>query len=402
MIERLLCRRDLLAAAAGAMTVSASWAAPAHADRTLSSALEDWAPKKLPGVTAAIVRSETTIARAAAGWADITRHRKLVAADAIGVGSITKTFVAIIALQLTDEGHLDLSATARAAIGLIADGIPNAGTATLEQMLNHTSGIPSWEDDPVWIHAGRGKGQSPTRSWASAETLNYIRNKPALFAPGMAYSYSNTNYTLLGLAIERATGLSLTKLLKARILEPLRLRHTYLEGFSQPDQPTPVAHRYHYDTAGFETQAGLSPYFRRVHADILDVTQSNLSCEWAAGALVTTAEDLATAFAALRAGHLVSPQRLAFMQQWRLAVQTPDGPLLVGHGLFRQKVADAWIIGHTGGALGSTACAFWIEDAPITFTVLSNVGVEHIQVRRTNATSIGQDAAFLKLAKSFA
>jgi D-alanyl-D-alanine carboxypeptidase len=370
-------------------------------DRTLSSALKGWAPQKLPGVTAAIIRGETTVARAAAGWADITTQHKLVAADAIGVGSITKTFVAVIALQLADEGHLDLSASPQVALGSIADGIPNASTATLEQLLNHTSGIPSWEDDPIWIHDGRGKDQSPTRSWAAAETLNYIRNKPALFAPGTAYSYSNTNYTLLGLAIERATGALLTKLMRARILEPLGLHHTYLEGFSEPDQPTPAASRYHYDTVGFEAQAGLSPYFRRVREDLLDVTQSNLSCEWAAGAMMTTAEDLATVFAALRAGRLVSPKHLAFMQQWRLAIQTPDGPLLVGHGLFRQKIGDFWVIGHTGGVLGSTACVCWIEDAPITFAVLANVGVEHIQASRPNANSIGQTAAFIKFAKSF-
>jgi D-alanyl-D-alanine carboxypeptidase len=383
------------------MTVSASSAAPASGDRALESALALWAPQRLPGVTAAIIRDETVVARAAAGWADITAPRKLVIADAMGVGSITKPFVAIIALQLADAGRLDLSATARAAARPVADGIANADSATLEQLLNHTSGIPSWEDDPVWIRDGRGASQSPARIWAPAETLSYIRNKPAFFSPGTAYSYSNTNYTLLGLAIERATGTALTELLKARILTPLGLQHTYLEGFGQPDQPTPLARRYQYDTAGFETKAGLSPYFHRVDAGLLDVTQSNLSCEWAAGALVTTAEDLARAFAALRAGRLVSARRLAFMQQWRPALQTPDGPLLVGHGLFRQKVADSWITGHTGGVLGSTACAFWIEGTPITFTVLADVGTEDIGEPRPNAPSIGQDAGFIELAASF-
>src|SRR5262249_33668798 len=144
------------------------------------------------------------------------------------------------------------------------DGIANAGTARLEQLLNHTSGIPSWEDDAAWIRAGRGVNQSPKRSWAATDTLAYIQNKPALFPPGSAYSYSNTNYTLLGLAIEHAAGASLTNLMKARILRPLGLQHTYLEGFGQPDQSTPTAHRYHFNTPGFENKAGISPYFHRV------------------------------------------------------------------------------------------------------------------------------------------
>ena len=76
-----------------------------------------------------------------------------------GIGSITKTFVTVVILQLTEEGRLDLNATAASLLGAAVDGIPNAEKATLAQLLNHTGGVRSWEDDPAWIHEGRGEVQ---------------------------------------------------------------------------------------------------------------------------------------------------------------------------------------------------------------------------------------------------
>ncbi len=80
-----------------------------------------------------------------------------------GVGSITKTFAAVVILQLVEEGRLDLHATAASLLGVAVAGIPNADQATIAQLLNHTGGVPSWEDDPAWIHEGRGDRLDPGR-----------------------------------------------------------------------------------------------------------------------------------------------------------------------------------------------------------------------------------------------
>jgi D-alanyl-D-alanine carboxypeptidase len=95
-----------------------------------------------------------------------------------GVGSITKTFVAVVILQLAEEGRLDLNATAESLLGSAVAGVPNVATATLGQLLNHTSGVPSWEDDPAWIRDGRGDRLDVGRIWDKTATLAYIRGTP--------------------------------------------------------------------------------------------------------------------------------------------------------------------------------------------------------------------------------
>ena len=91
-----------------------------------------------------------------------------------GVGSITKTFVAVVILQLAEEGRLDLSATAESVLASGVDGVPNAATATIAQLLNHTGGVPSWEDDPAWIRDGRVDRLDVDRMWDKTATLAYM------------------------------------------------------------------------------------------------------------------------------------------------------------------------------------------------------------------------------------
>ena len=250
---------------------------------------------------------------------------------------------------------MNLQATVLDALGpKVSRGIANAGTATLAQLMNHTSGIPSWEDDQRWIHDARGDRINPSHVWGEAETLNYIRGHPALFPPGERYSYSNTNYTLLGLAIGRATGRELAVEIRERICIPIGLRHTFLDGFlPEPDRHDAAACTslsLRYPPCSEET-AGLPPTAHDAGNGLIDVTATNLSCEWAAGGLVSTSIDLVRFFLALPRWALLGPTSMAFAQVWRQAGRLPSGvPFFVGHGLFRQQVGERWLIGHTGVA----------------------------------------------------
>jgi len=336
-----------------------------------------------------------------AGYSNLSPRERLAPTDGIGIGSITKTFVAVVALQLVEDGSLNLKATVRNTLGPeISRDIANAGTATLADLMNHTSGIPSWEDDPRWIRDGRGDHMDSNHVWAKSETLDYIRGQPALFSPGERYSYSNTNYTLIGVAIEQTTGNSLAAEIARRICLRLGLTHVYMEKFSDPIDATPRAHRYHYATPAFLRIAGLPSIARDIGGGLVDVTAANLSCEWAAGGMVSTSIDLARFFQGLRDGCLLSPESMAFMQAWRQAGTLPSGePFFVGHGLFRQPAGGQWLVGNTGSVLGSTACAFWIEGTSTVFAVLSNIGIEDIGDRKPNASSVGLDPRFLSLVR---
>ncbi|MEM9314448.1 MAG: serine hydrolase domain-containing protein, partial [Pseudomonadota bacterium] len=188
----------------------------------------------IPGISAAIGVGDSVVWAGTAGYNDLVRQVPLSINDRFGVGSITKTFVARVILQLVAEGKLELDKTPQEYLDLdIVRSIPNTGTATLRHLLNHQSGIPTWEFQEDWIRKGRGAEMELGHVWAKTETLKYS-TKDLLSPtgkPGERYSYSNTNYTILGLIIEAVTGNDAAAELRTRLLEPLGLENTFLESF---------------------------------------------------------------------------------------------------------------------------------------------------------------------------
>ncbi|EEU33496.1 uncharacterized protein NECHADRAFT_89424 [Fusarium vanettenii 77-13-4] len=292
-----------------------------------------------------------------------------------GIGSITKIFVAVVVLQLVDEGKLRLSDTVSALLepGVYRD-IVDAGEATVARLLSHEAGIDSWEDDPSWIRDGRGSEMDPSYIWPKTEPLDYVRRpKKTAPEPGRWY-YSNTNYTLLGLIIEKVTRSPAESEIRHRVLSPLGMTQTYLEGFESPPSEGLLPSRYHWATDTFRDAAGTSPSFPPMSERLIDCTRSNLSTEWTAGGILSSATDLATFAVALRDGKLLSSESLAVMTEWRPAANGEE----MGHGLFRIKRPGGgeWL-GHFGGVLGFTAALWWKEGGDCAVVVLSNVGRMH-------------------------
>jgi D-alanyl-D-alanine carboxypeptidase len=366
--------------------------------QNVRSFINSFAPQRFPGIAVA-VRGSANAWIGKAGYRNLAARAPMRASDATGIGSITKTFVAVVAMQLEEAGRLSLDATALDYLGSQKLGnIANLGSASIAQLMSHTSGIPSWEDDPDWIRQARGAGTNPTAIWSSTASLQYIYGKPALFAPSAKYGYSNSNYTILGLIIEAITGNALWHEIAKRICAPLDLYNTYMDGFSTPAKATLCANRYQYVTPYFEKVAGISQYFTKIRDNLFDVGKTNLSCEWAAGGIVSTAPDIAQFFSALHSGRLLKPASLGFMTKWRQGGITSRGPFYVGHGLFRQSSAGRSLVGHTGGVLGSTANAFWIEGRPIAYAALSNFGTEDTgQSSRITANSVAQSPKFVEM-----
>lgn len=364
----------------------------------LESRLQQAVDAGTPGLSAAIGNSSGVIWTGVAGFADVSATRPVDEAHLFGIGSITKIFIATVILQLVEEGRLRLDDTPAALLGRDAvRGIANSGRATVADLLAHKSGIASWEDDPRWIRAGRGAATNPAHIWGKTEALDYIRNAPALATPGEVFSYSNSGYTLLGLIIEKATGHSAAAEIRRRILAPLGLNDTYLEGF-EPGHPDRLPRRYQYLTPQYRETAGVAPGFTEVRPGLLDVGASNLSVEWTAGGMVSSPRDLVLFARALRDGKLISPAHLAFMRQW-----TPGfSRMEVGHGLFRIKSGDVALIGHTGGVLGFTAVLWWSQSSDTIVAVLANGSGMHAGKTPPKATTLGLSPDFVALAHQFA
>ena len=214
----------------------------------------------------------------------------------------------------------------------------------------------------------------------------------------MAYSYANTNYTLLGMIIEQVTGEEAVDEIHRRILEPLGLADIHLEGF-EPVPAEQLPHRYHWATSTFREDAGVNHAFSEVRADLIDASSSNLSVEWTAGGMVASARDLALYAVALRDGRLLEPESMDFMLDW-----FPAGEgVQIGHNVFRREYRDGLVtIGHSGSVLGFTGSMYWVEGTDVVVAVVANVGTMHSGRVPGSAGSVAQARSFIDQAMKVA
>lgn len=382
----------LLLTASLVMVGSCEKAAEMSTEQKLQNIMEQAVAGGMPGLSAAIADSEGIIWTGVAGKADVVGGELVREDHLFGVGSITKTFVAIVTLQLVEEGRLRVDQTPLEILGADVVGeVPNADVATIAHLLNHTSGIPSWEDDPLWIREGRGAGLDVKKIWKRRETLPYIATTAPIAVPGEKYSYANTNHTLLGLIIEKITGRDVVDEIRERILEPEGLTEIYLEGFQEVPQDK-LPRRYHYATPEFTRDAGIHESFTHVPGGLIDASTSNLSVEWTAGGMVATARDLVKYMAAYRAGKFLKPESMAFVQDWFFS----EGERAVGHGLFLIDNPAGKILGHSGSVLGFTGSMYWHETEDVAVVMLANVGTMHIGQKLPGAYTVVSKSDFFQ------
>jgi D-alanyl-D-alanine carboxypeptidase len=356
-------------------------ASPEASERALRAELDKGLARAMPSISIAIATRQGVIWEGAVGYADLTSQSRAHPGYLYGIGSITKMFVACVVEQLIDEGKLRLDASVRDLLDdSVITGVPNADRATVQQLLDHTSGIPSWEFDPEWIRHGRGAEMDVSHTWGKTEALDYLKSgrDKSTHEPGLGYGYSNTNYTLLGLIIEKVTGRQAVTEVHERILAPLGLMDVRFEGFEPVDESR-LPSRYHFGTADFLRDAGMHSTFHRVagpsvHGPLIDVSRSNLSTEWTAGAMVATARDLALFARALRDGHVVGPAALARMSAFR---PTDDKDEDMGQGLARDRYGKEVLIGYTGNVLGFGAAVGWVPNEDVVIALMTNVGAMH-------------------------
>ena len=349
-----------------------------NSDDVLRNALVQGIAMGIPGISVAIGMGDDLAWAGTDGHSDLRQRVPVKTGDRFGIGSITKTFVARVILQLVEEGRLDLNHTAIDYLDLeIVQNIPNTDKATLRQLLNHQSGIPTWEFQKEWIRKGRGDKIQLGKVWGKTETLEYVKHLPADHEPGYQYTYSNTNYTILGLIIEAITGNDIATEIRRRILQPLRLEDTYLESFEEV--PGGYVNHYHYATPQFNDIAGIHQEFSEIRPYLVESTAANLSPEWAAGGMVSSASDLVRWAQAIRNGELLSPatQKETFTYYPPEKAEDSQGEYMQGVLKIKNFYNDYAIFGHGGGTLGFTAMMYWLEKTDVTVVMLTNVGGMH-------------------------
>ena len=314
----------------------------------------------IPGVQVTILLSDGTSWSGAAGLADVATKRRMTTADVFDVGSITKTFVGAEVLRLAEAGTLDLDDP----LSRWLPAYPGAAGITVRELLAHTSGVADYFDNEhLLIHLGA----APRTPWQPAALLPYV-GKP-LFPPGKGWSYSNTNYLLLGEVIQAATGRDVGTELADRFLEPLGLHATALQsGTAVAPAPAlgPVADPYER-----------APGSKVAYKDLADGTgylpfTSLATSLDAAGSLVSTSADLAHWGADLYGGTVLTPASLQAMED--TSISAPWKPRFVyGLGAQRLTIDGFTSYGHGGACSGYRAVLRYFPVLGASIAVLTNI-----------------------------
>lgn len=178
-----------------------------------------------PGASYAVALPDGRIVSVASGMSDTAAKVPLTTTDRLLSGSVGKTYVAAVALQLVSDGKLDLDAKVSKYLGGESwfDRLPNAQAITVRQLMNHTSGLVRYEFMQATSDTLKA---NPFTVWAPVDRLRMIFDSKAPFAAGEGWEYSDTNYIVLGMIIEKFTGRPYYDELLRRILGPLRLANT--------------------------------------------------------------------------------------------------------------------------------------------------------------------------------
>ncbi|KOG41418.1 serine hydrolase domain-containing protein [Streptomyces decoyicus] len=282
---------------------------------------------RYPAALAAAVDRHGRTHHYTAGVADLRTGAKVPADGQVRAGSNTKTFTATVVLQLVGEGKVALDAPIEEYLPHLVRGEGIDGRRiTVRQLLQHTSGLPNYTD-----FTGDLVGKERHTYVQPRALLDLALAHKARFAPGADWEYSNTNYLLAGLLIEKVTGRPLAEQITHRVIDRIGLRHTYFPGVGE--EGIREAHPEGY----YATKPG---------APLKNITEMDPSWAWAAGQVVSTPGDLSRFFSALSAGKLLEPAQLAQMRTtvpaglWPGAryglgvVSTPlsCGGLMWGHG----------------------------------------------------------------------
>ena len=321
-------------------------------DDKLRTVLDDGIKKhKTRGVSAAIVFPD---GRCWTGASGISHEAVPMQSDMVfAIGSVTKNFVAALTLQLVEEGVLSLDDP-------ISDHLPPLphvdGSITIRQLLNHTSGLYMfWDNDALWeaLKADR------TKVWTPEEVLAYI--KEPYFKPGEGWRYSNTNYLLMGMILEKVTGSTLSREFRTRFWGNLGI-----EGYLSIQEQIP-AHQAHVFGDNFQ--------FGAVERDLtFEPRASHDSIGFGSSGLFMTAEDLARWSHALFGGQVL---RSASMTEMLEFVEFRPVANMRSYGLGVQQYTKAFAsgeqaIGHGRGNIGSATYMVYLPEHRVSVVVMVN------------------------------
>ncbi|MFB8136607.1 serine hydrolase domain-containing protein [Streptomyces mirabilis] len=318
-------------------------------DRTVQQVMRE---AHVPGVTVGLWTPHQGTYTRSFGVADKSSGRPMSPDLYTRIGSETKTFTVTALLKLVDEGKAGLDDP----IGRYVAGVPNGDRITLRELAGMRSGLFNYTEDPGFFKAFTS---DPRRPFTPHELLAYAFGHPVLFPPGQKFSYCNTNLILLGLVVERAGGKPVQDYIHDNVLAPAGLRHTLFP--TDAAFPSPHAQGYTDQTATGKVE---------------DTAGWNPSWAWAAGAMISTLDDLRVWARTVATGVLPDGTTLISPATQKQRLTTPPTTIPgAGYGLGIFDV-QGWI-GHNGSLPGYESLTIYLPAAQTTLVVLLNTDINH-------------------------
>jgi D-alanyl-D-alanine carboxypeptidase len=291
----------------------------------------------------------------ASGVANPKTGERVTTGTVFALGSVTKTFIAALVLKLSEEGVLHLGDQ----LARWVPHFPDSKRITIRQLLNHTSGVFDVTEDPAFFEAQLAH---PRERWTARRILSFV-GRPR-FAPGADWSYSNTNYILLGLVIERATGSSVAAELRRTVLEPAGAGSVFLQG--EEDVPAPVV-RSEFDIDNDGDLDDLSDGTTTIPNTAL------ATAAWTAGGLAGTPQAVAAFGDALFRDRIISQRLLGEMTDFGAHLGLGrGGGLGYGLGISKFEIPGHEVFGHGGSIPGFRSALWYVADEGVTIAFCWN------------------------------
>jgi D-alanyl-D-alanine carboxypeptidase len=320
--------------------------------------LDTYVAKGFPGISA-LIRDKNGLWVGGSGKADISENIDFNPCTVSKACSITKTFIGALVMQLAAENKFALDdPISKWLPAEVIDHVKNARESNIRMLLNHTSGIADVIDDNTFYLAVLN---DPPRAWKPAELIKYVYDDTPEYAPNAKADYSNTNFLLLAMIIESATGQDHAKLLREKIIAPLQLSNTFY---------------YWHDPVPTTTAQGYFDLYN--NGTLLNMSNYNTGSGNGYGGLYSNVYDLQTFIEALvRNKQVLSEASLTEMLQFTDYVS--DRSRQNGLGIFKdflERAPDEYALGHRGRDLGYTADMYWFPEKDYTMVYFINYGTD--------------------------
>lgn len=304
-----------------------------------------------------LIKDKDGLWQGSSGYADVANKVALMPCQPMLIASISKVFTATVIFSLVDEGVLTIEDNISQWLGEeVINNLANAKDAKIKHLLSHTSGIP----DYYTLSYEAARFEKEYNNWRQEDVLAFTFSKPATNTVGATYYYSNTNFLLLGIIAENASGEKLADLYQSRIFSPLNLASAYFG----TDKPLPDG-----IVKGYADIYGNGQFVETEFAYKDELNTGD-------GGIAINAYDLARFIEALHKGQIISQTSVQAMENWFDLPQDWQGSTLRetknGYGLEYFENEKGYAIGHTGAVDGFLSTLMYYPEEDITYIFMTN------------------------------